>query len=544
MNGPTQHQARTMNSRSRRRSSELPRGKPPGHGALKRLGNARGSWVLMFWLAAVAAVGLWARPVPGWGRALGAALSPALVPALGPALGPGLEAVLGERLGGLRPSFLRACPERAPLTRLEGWADAPVELVASAARGRPPGFGATVSFVAASPWGPGLVVGAPAGVAVGGGGLVLGAVRSGNGGRWRVGGPASWWRGPSEGSGVPGPMAPPRGDDEQGRALASAGGWTALGAPSARVGEAQTGAVTLAYARPGEGLGTITQVLQAPPGTAGGGFGTALAFLEVGGEPTVLAVGAPFEADPETGRPVVGAVHLFEQIGGAGDAAHARWGLVQTVRPGSPGVGMSFGAALAWVDGHLAIGAPGHGSLAPGAGSVVGVSRSGDRLWSLRSSEAGARFGATLCSLPVAWGSGRPGLAVAAVGRGVVHVYDLVAIGPREVMTLRGRPGGGFGLTLAAIAGQLLVGAPFEGAGGAPLAGHVQRFDASQGTVAVETLSAPSPTIGGEFGASLAVSRGRGGVHRLAVGEPGSHHGCTSASSTCRPGRVAVFVLP
>ena len=55
MNGPTQHQARTMNSRSRRSSSELPCGKPPGHGALKRLGNARGSWVLMFWLAAVAA---------------------------------------------------------------------------------------------------------------------------------------------------------------------------------------------------------------------------------------------------------------------------------------------------------------------------------------------------------------------------------------------------------------------------------------------------------------------------------------------------------
>lgn len=258
----------------------------------------------------------------------------------------------------------------------------------------------------------------------------------------------------------------------------------------------------------------------------------------------MLAVGAPFETDPVTGLPLVGAVHLFEPIGGAGDARLSRWGLVQTVRPEAPGIGMAFGASLAWVDGNLAIGAPGHGSLAPGAGSVFGVSRSGDRLWSLGSPQAGARFGAAVCSLPVAWGPGRPGLAVTAAGRGVVHVHDLLAGAPQVVATLRGRPGGGFGLALAAVGEQLLVGAPFEGVGGVPLAGHVQRFLAGRGGEAVETLSAPSPTIGGEFGVSLAASRGRDGVHWLAVGEPGSHHGCDSIRSSCRPGRVAVFVLP
>ncbi len=560
MSKTIRNQARAVTTVTRWDSPERLRGEPPAKGALERLVVGRGPWILMLWLVAAVGGGNWARSALGGGPAPGAALEPApgrslvqallqpLLPPLGQslhearhgsghgsghcALGPALTGALGGR------------SERTPLTRLEGWADAPLELVGSAARGRPPGFGASVSFVAASPGGPGLLIGAPAGLSVSGGGLVLGAARGGDGPAWRVGGLASWWPGPSGGAGVPGPMAPPRGDDEQGRVLASAGGWAALGAPSARIGGAQTGAVTLVFFRPGGGLGTTAQILQPPAGTTGGGFGAALAFLEVAGEPTALAVGAPYETDPGTGLPVVGAVHLFEPVGGAGGAAHSRWRFVRTVRPASPGIGMSFGAALAWVDGALAIGAPGHGSLAPGAGSVVGVSTSGDRLWSLRSSEAGARFGATLCALPVAWGAGQPGLAVTAVGRGMVHVHDLWAGVPQEVTALRGRPGGGFGLTLAAVEGQLLVGAPFEGARGVPLAGQVKRFLAGQGTVPVETLSAPSPTIGGEFGASLAATFGRDGVRRLAVGEPGSHHGCTSTATVCRPGRVAVFVLP
>jgi len=441
----------------------------------------------------------------------------------------------------------------ASISTLEGWVDAPAELVQSAAGGRPPGFGAAVALVPSRDRRVALLAGAPAGLSVGAGGLVLGAARTGAPGSWGAGGAESWWSGPPTLQATPGASAHVRADDEHGRAVAAAPAWAALGAPSASpalalagvpVPGGRTGAVSLVHFGGGGGAGQIDQWLQPPPGEVAGGFGSALAFLVEDGIARALAVGSPFADDLATGLPMVGAVHLFEPVQVAGGASRVRWLRVRTVSPTSPRVGMSFGASLAWVGRALAIGAPGDSSLAPGAGSVHGLSRAGEPRWTLSSREPGARLGATLCPLGVAWGIGEPGLAVGAPGRGVVHVYDLVAGSPLEVADLIGRPGAGFGLALAAAGPHLLVGAPFAGSRGVPLAGVVHRFVAGQGLAAVETLGAPVPTIGGEFGVSAAALRGGDGVLRLAVGEPGSHHGCTSSGASCRPGRVAVFLLP
>lgn len=436
---------------------------------------------------------------------------------------------------------------------LEGWVQAPGELVRSAMGGRPPGFGAAVSLLPGRGGRVGLLAGAPAGLSVGTGGLVLGAARTGRPASWVTGGAGSWWSGPSSLQGTPGAPVPMASDDQHGRAIAAAPAWAALGAPSASsavvlAGAAsppqQVGAVTVLHLGTGGGPGRLAQWLHPPSGEVAGGFGSALAFLVEDGVTRALAVGSPFADDLSSGLPMVGAVHLFEPEPLAGGTAWSSWRHVRTVHPPSPRVGMSFGASLAWVAGELAIGAPGDSSLAPGAGCVHGVSRGGELRWSLRSGEPGARFGTTLCPLAVAWSAGEPGLAIGAPGRGVVHVYDLVAGAPHGVADLLGRPGAGFGLALAAAGRHLLVGAPFAGYRGVPLAGAVHRFVVGQGRRAVETLGAPAPTIGGEFGASTAALRGADGVLRLAVGEPGSHDGCISPDASCRPGRVGVFVLP
>ena len=46
------------------------------------------------------------------------------------------------------------------------------------------------------------------------------------------------------------------------------------------------------------------------------------------------------------------------------------------------------------------------------------MARTGEALWRLTSSEAGARFGTRLCALGGAWEPGGAGLAVSAIGRG------------------------------------------------------------------------------------------------------------------------------
>ena len=434
---------------------------------------------------------------------------------------------------------------------LEGWVEAPAELVSSAVRGRSPGFGAAVTFGAAAEAGATLLIGAPQGLAAGEGGVVLGARRVSERPGWQVGGPRSWWTGPlGSRRRAPG-TAPSLGDDEQGRALASALGWVGAGAPGAVLDGQRTGAVSLVPLGPSRPLGVEAQVIYPPAESTGGAFGSALAFLEVNGAARTLAVGAPQEDDPRTGLPLVGAVHLYglaesthELAERTGTQGPQRWQLMRTIRPRSATIGMSFGASLAFVGDVLVIGAPGDGSKAPGAGSVSGMARTGEALWRLTSSEAGARFGTRLCALGGAWEPGGAGLAVSAIGRGEVYVYGVGSGTPREEHRLLGRVGDGFGFSLAAMDAHLLVGAPFAGFRGLPLAGVVDRFTPWGGGVCVERLLPPEPTVGGEFGSCLSMVRGRGGACRLAVGEPGSELGRPPGEGLCRPGRVLIYALP
>ena len=425
----------------------------------------------------------------------------------------------------------------------------PRVLLRAAAAGRAPGFGAAVALTADAVF-CGAPAGIPPGAAAGGdpratrraGGLVMAARPIGPFGPWTSDGAGSVWMGPSD----------PAGDDGFGRAICAGPGWVAIGAPFSRAGGTPTGVVTLHAVDGATGRVGPGRALQPPALASGGGFGAAIAMQILEGGEAVLAVGAPHESDPATGRPLTGAVHLFRWSSAGPD----RWVRGPVLRLRGATTGATFGSTLCFAGSTLVVGAPGQGLRAPGAGAVLGFSTEGRLRWRRDGQHAGERLGTALCTaMGTAMGTAAsrrrrmgPGaprrvLAVSAPGQGRVDVLGVSGGEALLEARLRGRAGDGFGVALALADEHLLVGAPFATVDGQPMAGEVLRYRLGVWGGAQESVVSPVVTPGAEFGAAIAALALGDGSVRFAVGEPGASGGGGLAGSRARSGAVAMFEL-
>ena len=226
--------------------------------------------------------------------------------------------------------------------------------------------------------------------------------------------------------------------------------------------------------------------------TAGDGLGSAIA---TGGGYELI--GAPLAGTSDTG-----AAYLY-------DAAGA---LVQTFT--GPAASSSFGSAVAIVGNYAAIGAP-----AAGSGTVYVYDLATGSLVQIiagPSGVAGDRFGSAVTALGGLLAIGAPGRAVGgAAGAGAAFLFD-PATG-LLLQTYRNptpQAGDAFGSAIAAVGGNLLIGAPFDDTAGLD-AGAAYLVDPGTAHV-LSTLTNPNPIYtGSTFGSVLAAS----GLH-AAVGAP------------------------
>lgn len=304
-----------------------------------------------------------------------------------------------------------------------------------------------------------------------------------------------------------------------GDALAWSGDCLAIGAPNANSGGGARAGLVRVF-RVGTSLGgpipVLLEVEFAPDaGADGGAFGSSIAWSADGAR---LAVGAPFTRGLD-GTLFAGAVHVFSRHGDD-------WRRDHVLAMAEPAVAAAFGHALAWVGETLVVGAPGEGSLAPGAGRVFGFV-DGDQVWSLQPEpgpvgSAGARFGEALAS------DGARAFVVGMPGRGAVEVLDLDDTGgaPDHRALLCGDAGSAFGRSIAMgpAGNRMVVGAPSApGRTGQQASGAVHVFERVRGAWrACGVLGSLYPSPLGEFGLSLGVASLTGGRGVVVVGEPGA----------------------
>lgn len=273
--------------------------------------------------------------------------------------------------------------------------------------------------------------------------------------------------------------------------------------------------------------------LTAPSPTAGDHFGAALGLV---GSGHLVAVGAP--GATVSGQNGAGAVHVFEQVGGA---------FAITLENPEPHANDHFGAAVGSSPRDLLVGAPDSDVTAADAGAVyvfdsnVESASFGAVVATIHSpnGQAGDRFGAAL----VAYGpEGRvavsaPGLdsvSPTAADSGAVYVYrelrGSATYGATPLAFVNPDPNNNdaFGAAMAAGPDFVVVGAPFDDAG-ATDAGSVYVFDGLTGGLSF-TISNPEPAVSDHFGKSVAAN-----ANAIAVGAPNKQ------VSLIRPGRVYSF---
>jgi cysteine-rich repeat protein len=295
------------------------------------------------------------------------------------------------------------------------------------------------------------------------------------------------------------------------------------------------------------GLGTIYQSLPAihdPNASTGNRFGAALATTSAGNGPLLL-VGAPF-ADVDV-FPDAGIAYLFDQdatLLGAliktNPSAGDRLGASLAFRNATPLVGAPFddaggvdgGAVYAFTSGAPALldvpipptgaqigfaiaaddvvvaGAPGDASDGPDAGRVVltsvGPGGPAPRSVGPANAKAGAQLGVAVAALGNQMFAVGATFARAADVDGAGAVYLLDSVSGMFVTGLHApspHSGDLFGFALAPVAGNVLVGAPFDDTAG-PDAGAVYVFRLD-GT-AQGMITAPTPKAGDHFGAAIA----------------------------------------
>ena len=242
---------------------------------------------------------------------------------------------------------------------------------------------------------------------------------------------------------------------------------------------------------------TSLPVVHDPNPSAGSQFGAALATTVVPNGPLLL-VGAPL-ADAFVGAEDSGAVYLFDQ-----DAV-----LQFTLSKDLPMAGDRLGSALAFRNETPIVGAPFDDAAAAGGGAVYAFT--GGPLVPLDAPipPPGAQIGAAVAAGNVVV-AGAPGdssdgpdagrVVITAVGPGAPAAFS---VGPADAVA-----GAQVGAAVAAITPAIFaVGATFARAGDADGAGAVYLIEGASGAF-VQRLNAPNPQPGDLFGFALAFVAG------------------------------------
>ena len=279
----------------------------------------------------------------------------------------------------------------------------------------------------------------------------------------------------------------PNGGDRFGFAIAAVGTNILIGAPfDDSSGMMDAGA---AYLFDGSS-GALLQSFFDPTPTVDAEFGTAVA-----GVGTNILVGAPGKFLDE------GIAYLFDSSGS----------LLQTfMNPESGGVG-EFGTAVAAFGTNALVGAPGNNG---GAGlAYLMDSNTGGMLQTFNNPTpvAGDEFGAAIAATGANVLIGEPGENS---GTGAAHLFNGNTGGLLQTFK-NPTPSAGdeFGRSVAAVENNPLIGAPFDNTS-ASNAGAAYLFDSNSGGL-LQTYLSPNPSNGGQFGISVAAVDGN-----ILVGAP------------------------
>lgn len=227
-------------------------------------------------------------------------------------------------------------------------------------------------------------------------------------------------------------------------------------------------------------------------------FGTSLVVME-----NRVAVGVPGSSEAGANT---GSVHLLDaQNGGA---------LLGSIPNPTPESGDGFGSVVAAAGNYLLlVGASGDDASGTNSGAAYlfnSVSESLILTIENPTPAASDNFGATVAALPNLLFVGAPGDSS---GSGAIYVFDPNGSLIRTINNPTPASGDRFGASLATVGNNILVGAPLDDTG-APDAGMAYLFDGNTGAL-LQTLRNPAPRFGDNFGGSVAAVGGN-----LAVGAP------------------------
>ncbi len=275
-------------------------------------------------------------------------------------------------------------------------------------------------------------------------------------------------------------------DDQFGYSVAAVGGNVLAGARYDDTGAQTAGAAYLFDAN----TGALVRTFQKPTPAVGDVFGESLAA--VGGNVLASARG------DDTGAKNAGAAYLFDASSGA---------LLRTFLNPTPASGDEFGVSVAALGGNVLVGAPLDDSpVAFNAGAAY-----------LFDSASGGLLRTFINPTPAA--DDRFGISVAALGGSVLvgaYLDDTGALDAGAAYLFNANTGAllrtflnptpayndYFGWSVAAVGGNVLIGAPNDDAG-APDAGAAYLFDANTGAL-LQTFLNPTPALSDGFGVSVA----------------------------------------
>jgi hypothetical protein len=218
---------------------------------------------------------------------------------------------------------------------------------------------------------------------------------------------------------------------------------------------------------------------------------------------------------------VVGAP--YENASGAYQAGHAyiyntRTGVTVMLSSPVPQLAGDFGWSVAISGNRVIVGAPDeeNSTLADVGHVYEYAATTGDLVTTLTSPSpaSGGSFGRAVAINGTTVVVGQPfGVSVA---DGVVFEFNLVSLTNQTFVSPAPVVDGYFGLTVAVDSNMIVVGAPGEESGGSSAAGNAYLFSIASGSLITSTFVAPDWPAGGYFGLSVAENGGNG----VLVGAP------------------------